>query len=90
MTPDMKKPPSTTVSRQSDGSVVVTWVSTTKPAEKLIYVDSGVHPVEIPSSAIVQSPDLEANIPLGKPVVVTGFRGNTAFIRDLVDLRPIP
>ena len=90
VTPDMKNPPVADVSRRPDGSVLVTWISTTERPEKLMYLDSGVHPVEIPPDSINESFNLEADIPLGKPVVLSGFSGNTAFIRELVDLRPIP
>ena len=90
VTPEMKGPPEAEVSRRQDGSVVVTWISTTRRPEKLIYLDSGVHPVEIPSDSIAESFDLEADIPLQEPVALSGFLGNTAFIRELIDLRPIP
>jgi len=89
-TPEMKNPPKATVSRQSDGSVVVTWISTTKRPEKLMYIDSGVHPDGFPNESIMESFDLNADIPLGEPVVLSNFGPNTAFLRDIVDLRPIP
>lgn len=90
LTPEMKEPPEATVSRQADGSVVVSWISTTKRPEKLIYLDSGIHPDVFPEESIVESFDLDAEIPLGDPVVLSNFGPNTAFVRSAVDLRPRP
>ncbi len=89
LTQDMKRAPMALVTRQPDGSVVVAWTSSKKHPEKLVYAASGIHPVEIPADSIKESRDLESDIPLGEPVVLSGFLPNTAFVRDIIDLRPI-
>ena len=90
LTPELKHQPKSSFSRMSDGSFLVTWISTLERREKLIFEGPGLHPVEVPNKAISETTNLSEEIPDGDPFVFTGFGPNTAYIRDVLDLRPIP
>jgi len=89
LTPEIRPPRSLAVSRLGDGSFLITWITTTKRPEQLIFLDSGIHPVRVPNHAITESIDPSENIPLDEPFILTGFGPNTAYIREYIDLRPI-
>jgi len=76
--------------RMEDGSLKITWITNTRKPEKLMIIDSGLHPVEVPDHAIQESLDTNAELPSRPPIVLDGFGQNTAFVRDLIDLRPLP
>jgi hypothetical protein len=90
LTPELKRQPASSVSRMSDGSFLITWTSTEKKREKLIFLDSGLHPVQVPDKAIKQTRNLDEEIQVGDPFLLTGFGPDTAYVRDFLDLRPIP
>ena len=90
LTPELRPPRQLAVSRLEDGSFLITWISTTRRAEKLIFLDSGIHPVGVPDEAITEAFDPRQNIPIDEPFILTGFGQNTAYIREYVDLRPLP
>jgi len=83
---EMKRPPKAQVLRMRDGSIKVTWVTTKRRSEKLMYIDSGLHPVEIPAKIIQETKDLDAEIPTDRPYVLRGFGESTAFVGDFITL----
>lgn len=86
--PDLIKrtPEEYRVRHLEDDSICVTWITSKKKPEKLVFFAAGLHPVSMPESEIQESTDLEREIPLGRPYVLKGFGPNTAYVREFLKL----
>ncbi|MCE9611210.1 MAG: hypothetical protein K8R23_13525 [Chthoniobacter sp.] len=85
--PEMKHPPQSVQSvRMDDGSLKFTWISFRGQPEKLMYLATGMHPVEIPSNIVRESKNLDCEIQIGNPFVLQGFGQSTAYVPDLIKL----
>lgn len=85
---DYTRPTIWSFERQADGSTIVHWVSPPVAREELVFMDSGFHPIVVPSYAIVEVQSAGQGIENQKPTVLDIVGSNSAFIPDHVTLVP--
>lgn len=85
--PNFKRPKIWSYEQLDDGSTVIHWVSAPNASEQLAFMDSGFHPIIVPSDAI-EVIDAGHEVQHRKPKVIQILGTNTAYIRDSVTLVP--
>ena len=73
--------------KRPDGSMRIVWITRRSTKEKLVLIDSGIHPAPVPAEAIFIIDRKSLALPVSEPAKLQ-MDANTAFLREEVTLVP--